>query len=50
MFSYFDFVYKKSLPQMNEKGLKLDTTSQTHSIERIIIMLIIILFVNVVIS
>ena len=32
---------------MNEKGLKLDNTSLTHSVERII-MLIIILFVYVV--
>ena len=35
-----DFVNKKSLSQMNEKGLKLDNTSLTHSKKRIIILII----------
>ena len=39
-FHFDDFVNKKSLSQMNEKGLKLDTTSLTHSKERIIILII----------
>jgi len=45
---HISILFKKSLSQMNEKGLSCYNTSHSHSVERII-MLIIIMFEFVVI-